>query len=215
MTRLTWRKRGFVDRAGPRLRTILMTAAATVVGYFPLVLVVGPDADPVGGVMPSPWSRTQALSFMDEAGIDVAVTSISAQAFVMVTTLARRLARRCNELAVELVLRTSGPLRRLCGVAAAGRRGSLAGNCAGVTPLHSAPRGAVVSSALVYFSTASSPSRAECRTVSPTSPHVPSNGLWRARVHGPLPALSGSPVTVRKISLLKNPERAVELARIN
>jgi aminocarboxymuconate-semialdehyde decarboxylase len=32
---------------------------------------------PVGGIAPPPWSRESALSFLDDAGIDVAVTSIS------------------------------------------------------------------------------------------------------------------------------------------
>ncbi len=32
--------------------------------------------DPVGGIAPR-WSRASALSFLDDAGIDVAVTSIS------------------------------------------------------------------------------------------------------------------------------------------
>jgi hypothetical protein len=32
---------------------------------------------PVGGIAPPPWSRASALSFLDDAGIDVAVTSIS------------------------------------------------------------------------------------------------------------------------------------------
>jgi len=32
---------------------------------------------PVGGIAPPPWSRDNARSFMDEAGIEVAVTSIS------------------------------------------------------------------------------------------------------------------------------------------
>jgi aminocarboxymuconate-semialdehyde decarboxylase len=36
------------------------------------------EADhPVGGVAPAPWSRASMLSFLDEAGVDVAVTSIS------------------------------------------------------------------------------------------------------------------------------------------
>ncbi len=30
---------------------------------------------PVGGVAPPPWSRASALSFLDDAGIDVAITS--------------------------------------------------------------------------------------------------------------------------------------------
>jgi aminocarboxymuconate-semialdehyde decarboxylase len=33
---------------------------------------------PVGGIAPPPWSRASALSFLDDAGIDVAITSISA-----------------------------------------------------------------------------------------------------------------------------------------
>ena len=32
---------------------------------------------PAGGVAPAPWSRANMLSFLDEAGIDVAVISIS------------------------------------------------------------------------------------------------------------------------------------------
>lgn len=32
---------------------------------------------PVGGIAPAPWSRDSALSFMDDAEIDIAVTSIS------------------------------------------------------------------------------------------------------------------------------------------
>jgi hypothetical protein len=36
------------------------------------------EADrPVGGIAPPPWSRASTLSFLDDAGIDVAVTSIS------------------------------------------------------------------------------------------------------------------------------------------
>jgi hypothetical protein len=34
----------------------------------------------VGGIAPSPWSRASALSFLDDAGIDVAITSISTPA---------------------------------------------------------------------------------------------------------------------------------------
>ena len=32
---------------------------------------------PVGGIAPPPWDRDGALTFMDDAGIDVAVASIS------------------------------------------------------------------------------------------------------------------------------------------
>ncbi len=59
---------------------------------------------PVGGIAPPPWSRESALSFMDDAGIDVAVTSISTPGVHTGSDKrARALARRCNELAAELV----------------------------------------------------------------------------------------------------------------
>jgi aminocarboxymuconate-semialdehyde decarboxylase len=59
---------------------------------------------PVGGIAPPPWTREGALSFMDEAGIDVAVTSISTPGVhVGDDARARALARRCNELAAEMV----------------------------------------------------------------------------------------------------------------
>ena len=32
---------------------------------------------PVGGISPAPWSKESTLSYMDDAGIDVAITSIS------------------------------------------------------------------------------------------------------------------------------------------
>lgn len=35
----------------------------------------------VRGVLPAPWSQAGALSFMDDAGIDVAIASISAPRF--------------------------------------------------------------------------------------------------------------------------------------
>src|SRR5450432_1252110 len=59
---------------------------------------------PVGGIAPPPWSKESALSFMDDAGIDVAVTSISSPGVhVGDDEKARFLARRCNELAAALV----------------------------------------------------------------------------------------------------------------
>jgi len=59
---------------------------------------------PVGGIAPPPWSRETALSFMDDAGIDVAVTSISTPGVhTGDDARARSLARRCNELAAEMV----------------------------------------------------------------------------------------------------------------
>jgi 6-methylsalicylate decarboxylase len=59
--------------------------------------------DPVGGIAPPPWSRASALSFLDDAGIDVAVTSISTPGVHTGDTAARLLARRCNELAAEMI----------------------------------------------------------------------------------------------------------------
>jgi len=59
---------------------------------------------PVGGIAPPPWSRESALGFMDDAGIDVAVTSISTPGVHTGSDRrARSLARRCNEYAAELV----------------------------------------------------------------------------------------------------------------
>lgn len=59
---------------------------------------------PVGGIAPPPWSKESALSFMDDAGIDVAVTSISTPGVhTGDDARARSLARRCNELSAELV----------------------------------------------------------------------------------------------------------------
>jgi predicted TIM-barrel fold metal-dependent hydrolase len=60
--------------------------------------------DPVGGIAPQPWSKESALSFMDDAGIDVAITSISTPGVHMGDdAAARALARRCNELAADLM----------------------------------------------------------------------------------------------------------------
>ena len=60
--------------------------------------------DPVGGIAPPPWSRAGALAFLDDAGIDVAVTSISTPGVhTGDDAAARALARRCNELAAELI----------------------------------------------------------------------------------------------------------------
>lgn len=59
---------------------------------------------PVGGIMPPPWSEASALAFMDDAGIDAAVLSISTPGVhVGDDTRARALARRCNEFAATLV----------------------------------------------------------------------------------------------------------------
>jgi aminocarboxymuconate-semialdehyde decarboxylase len=60
--------------------------------------------DPVGGIHPQAWSQEGMLSFMDDAGINVAITSISTPGVHMGDNAkARALARRCNEYAAELV----------------------------------------------------------------------------------------------------------------
>ena len=60
--------------------------------------------NPVGGIAPPPWDADLMLSFMDEAGVDVAVTSISTPGVhVGDDARARSLARRCNELSAELI----------------------------------------------------------------------------------------------------------------
>jgi predicted TIM-barrel fold metal-dependent hydrolase len=59
---------------------------------------------PVGGLAPLQWSKEAMISFMDDAGIDVAVMSVSTPGVHLgVGEKARSLARRCNEFAAELV----------------------------------------------------------------------------------------------------------------
>jgi predicted TIM-barrel fold metal-dependent hydrolase len=59
---------------------------------------------PVGGIQPPPWSKDAALSFLDDAGIDVALTSISTPGVHTGDSAAAwALARRCNEFSAELV----------------------------------------------------------------------------------------------------------------
>lgn len=59
---------------------------------------------PVGGIAPAPWSKESTLSFMDDAGIDVAITSISTPGVHMGDDAAAGdLARRVNELSAELI----------------------------------------------------------------------------------------------------------------
>jgi 6-methylsalicylate decarboxylase len=59
---------------------------------------------PVGGILPAPWSKESTLSYMDDAGIDVAITSISTPGVHMGDdSAARDLARRVNELSAELI----------------------------------------------------------------------------------------------------------------
>jgi len=59
---------------------------------------------PVGGLAPLRWSREASLSFMDDAGIDVAVVSLSTPGVhTGDSAKARALARRCNEFSAQLV----------------------------------------------------------------------------------------------------------------
>jgi 6-methylsalicylate decarboxylase len=59
---------------------------------------------PVGGILPATWSKESTLSYMDDAGIDVAITSISTPGVhAGDDSAARDLARRVNELSAELV----------------------------------------------------------------------------------------------------------------
>jgi predicted TIM-barrel fold metal-dependent hydrolase len=58
----------------------------------------------VGGVAPAPWSKEMMLSYMDDAGIHVAVSSISTPGVHMGNDAAAgELARRVNELAAKLI----------------------------------------------------------------------------------------------------------------
>lgn len=59
---------------------------------------------PVGGLAPLQWSKEASISFMDDAGIDVAVVSLSTPG-VHTGDSAKALAltRRCNEFSAELV----------------------------------------------------------------------------------------------------------------
>ncbi|HWZ71424.1 MAG TPA: amidohydrolase family protein [Casimicrobiaceae bacterium] len=63
------------------------------------------EADsPVGGIAPPPWSKEAALSYLDDAGTDVAITSISTPGVHMGDNdAARDLARRVNELSAKLI----------------------------------------------------------------------------------------------------------------
>jgi 6-methylsalicylate decarboxylase len=59
---------------------------------------------PVGGIAPARWSPETAIGFLDEAGIDLAITSISTPGVHLGDDrAARALARRCNEYSAELV----------------------------------------------------------------------------------------------------------------
>jgi len=59
---------------------------------------------PIGGLAPLRWSREASISFMDDAGIDVAVVSLSTPGVHTGNNAkARALARRCNEFSADLI----------------------------------------------------------------------------------------------------------------
>ncbi len=59
---------------------------------------------PVGGLAPLQWSKEASISFMDDAGIDVAVVSLNTPGVhTGDSAKARAVARRCNEFSAELV----------------------------------------------------------------------------------------------------------------
>ena len=59
---------------------------------------------PVGGLAPMAWTKETSLSFMDDAGIDIAVLSISTPGVhVGDDPKAKKLARRCNEFLAEII----------------------------------------------------------------------------------------------------------------
>jgi 6-methylsalicylate decarboxylase len=60
--------------------------------------------NPVGGIAPPPWSKEAALTYLDDAGTDMAFTSISTPGVHMGDDAAARdLAQRCNELSAKLI----------------------------------------------------------------------------------------------------------------
>src|ERR1700692_3531733 len=64
------------------------------------------SAHPVGGIAPPPWDPTSALAFMDDAGIGVAITSISTPGgHTGDDARAHRLARSRNEFSASLIQR--------------------------------------------------------------------------------------------------------------
>lgn len=59
---------------------------------------------PIGGLAPLRWSRETSITFMDDAGIDVAVLSLSTPGVhTGDNAKARALARRCNETLADLI----------------------------------------------------------------------------------------------------------------
>jgi predicted TIM-barrel fold metal-dependent hydrolase len=62
------------------------------------------DHAPIGGLAPLRWSKETTITFLDDAGIDVAIVSLSTPGVhTGDDAKARALARRCNEFSAELV----------------------------------------------------------------------------------------------------------------
>jgi len=60
--------------------------------------------NPVGGLKPQGWSIERSLAFMDEAGIDIAISSISTPGIQLPNRNAsKELARKCNDFAADLI----------------------------------------------------------------------------------------------------------------
>jgi aminocarboxymuconate-semialdehyde decarboxylase len=59
---------------------------------------------PVGGLALMAWTKEASLSFMDDAGIDIAVLSVSTPGVhIGDGQKAKSLARRCNKFAAEII----------------------------------------------------------------------------------------------------------------
>lgn len=59
---------------------------------------------PVGGSKPQEWTIEKSLAFMDQMGIDIAVTSISTPGIQLQDrNTSKELARRCNDFAASLI----------------------------------------------------------------------------------------------------------------
>ena len=91
---------------------------------------------PVGGLAPLQWSKEASISFMDDAGIDVAVVSLSTPGVhTGDSAKARALARRYNEFSAELVRSRPDRFRGFaCLPLPSERRAILGGNASRLFP---------------------------------------------------------------------------------
>jgi 6-methylsalicylate decarboxylase len=72
---------------------------------------------PVGGLKPQTWTPESSLAFMDEAGIDVAILSVSTPGIQLSDRRAgRELARKCNEFAATLIAKHPSRFGAFAGV---------------------------------------------------------------------------------------------------